>query len=199
MGTLLTSAQQHIERVTLTLENDEDFLPFIVLEDHRGETHYVGIASMPDDPDLKNKIADMLTAICLLHRATEVAFASTAWWVARTAEEGLPSEPPSQCPDRVEVAMVNVVNVKGDAQMFTAPVIRESGKVGVGLWEHSAGDLAGRFVIAIQMGISLGQRLPQEMCELFNKELAEGHETELLKSATNAITQTRLGLRGSLN
>lgn len=197
MGTLLESAQQHIERVTLELENDEDFLPFIVLNDHQGETHYVGITSMPEDPDLKNKIADMLTAICLLRRAVEVAFASTAWWVERRADGGLPSKPPSECPDRVEVAMVNVVNTQGEATIYTAPVVRESGKVGIGLWEPLAGDMAGRFVTAVRIGISLGQRLPQEMCELFDRELAEGHETELLKSATKVITQTRM--RGSLN
>lgn len=198
MGTLLTIAQQHIERVTLELENDEDFPPFIVLNDHQGETHYVGITSMPEDPDLKNKIADMLTAICLLRRAVEVAFASTAWWVKRRADGGLPSKPPSECSDRVEVAMVHAVNIDG-AQLHTAPVVRESGKVGIGLWEPLAGDMAGRFASAIRIGISLGQRLPQEMRELFDKGIAEGNESELLKAAVDAITQTRIGMRGSLN
>lgn len=40
--TLMEMAMRHVEQVSLSLSGDEDYMPFITLRDHRGQTHIVG-------------------------------------------------------------------------------------------------------------------------------------------------------------
>ena len=191
--TLTESVQRYIENMVQDLKGDEDFPPFFIIKDHQGTNRILAV-EMPEGADAKDKVANMLAALCALHRVTEAALGAVGWMVKVDKDDlglvvGLP---PSQDPRRVEVVMLTIASVEDDSLMYTADLIRENNLVGVGLWEPSpaAADCQGRFVEAIELGISFGQMLPSEMTEFFDEELGHGREQELIAMMTRAVEQS---------
>lgn len=177
---MFEDTRRHVETVVQELEGEQDFLPLMAVRNHRDELAIAGLM-MPDEADAKNFLADTMAAICTLHRATEVAFTSVAWMVA-PVDGKMPDLPPSQCADRQEIVMITMVDAEGEASIHTAAMVREAGKCGVGLWEEMPGAAkgAGRFVNAIRLGIAMGQKIPPDMCDYLDREIAEGNSEKLV-------------------
>jgi hypothetical protein len=199
LSTLAEDAQQHIERMMQELSGDEDFLPFMTIKDREDRVVLAGLV-MPQDPDEKDQIANMMTALCMVHRGVEVIFASSSWMVYRGSGDPDPyqtGQPLSKHPDRIEMAFVVVVNIDGQCAMHSAPLIRENNMVGVGMWsstEPSAAKVAGRFAEAIHVGMELGQQLPPEVCEYIDSEARkEGRLESLVQSTVQMIREARTG------
>jgi hypothetical protein len=188
----LKIAKQFIEFSSLSLEEKEDFVPFVVVIDDSGREFFVGFAAgMPTEPEAKDRLADMIIALCVVHGAVEVAFGSAAW-SAETAVDDDSDVPPSQRPNRKEVAIVSAANSAGVKNVSVASVVRESGKVGIGLWEQlHASAAAGRFTEALHMGIKLSSKMPVEVRTFLREQMESGLSEEILGSTMRVITEAR--------
>lgn len=189
---ILKKAQRFIEFSSLSLEEKEDFVPFILVADENGGEFFVGFAQMPTEPEAKDRLADMIMALCVVHGAVEVAFGSAAW-SAETAIDDDSDVPPSERPNRKEVAIVSAANSAGVKDVRIASVVRESGKVGIGLWEQLPAAVAatGRFTEALHMGIKLSSKMPAEVRTFLREQMEAGLAEEILKSTVSVITEAR--------
>lgn len=184
---ILDKAQQFVEHSTLTLTGEEDFIPFIIVTDDSDKEFFVGFTSMPSSPESKDSLADMIMALCIVYGAAKAAFGSTAWYA-----EGSGDLPPSQRPDRKEIAVVSAATCDGIVGIRVAPVVRESNKVGVGLWEEMPTVAAsGRFAEALHMGLKLSRKMPPATREFLRGLLEAGMEEEILRSTAGIITEAR--------
>lgn len=167
---LFEDTRRHVEKAMMELTGEDDFMPLMVLRDHKDDLIVAGLM-MPDETEGKDMLAFTMTAVCALHRAQEVAFSSVSWLVKRTGDEPLP-ERAATAPDRQEVAMIAMTDVDGNGALHTAAVIRENNRVGCGLWEKMeapAGGKAvqtGRFADAVRIGIAMGQTMRNEQPDL---------------------------------
>ena len=188
---ILKKAQQFIEISTLSLENKEDFVPFIIVIDERDKELFSAFAEMPSDPEAKDRVADMIMALCIVHGAVEVAFGSSAWSAETTVDDDS-NLPPSQRPNRKEVAYVSAANREGIRAVRVASMVRESGKVGVGLWEQLPAEaISGRFAEALHMGIKLSSKMPTEVRDYLREQIEAGLMDEIVNSTANVITEAR--------
>lgn len=193
MTELLDHARDHIERMVATLSGDDDFMPFMVLNGAKDHL-YVGLP-MPDEG--RDTIADVMVAILTVYRATEAVFASMAWSVMAHKREEI-KVAPSQHPDRQEIAFLVHVGPGADA-CYTAPVIREAGKVGLGLWSGEADEdgalenIGGRFGDAMHMGIRMGSDLPIEMCAFIDEALERDDLDAVIAPFLRAMNHVRSG------
>jgi len=174
---LTRGVQQYIEKMVQDLRGEEDFAPFIIIKDHKGDARCV-MLTMPDDPNEKDTVADTMTVFCGIYRATEAAFAAVGYQ-SRNAKESERLLRPSEDPNRVEVVILNVVN-SDNSVLHTADLIRENSLVAVSLWDAPDGRAEGRFSDALQLGIGLGQAMPPDMTKFFDEELAKGREEEMI-------------------
>lgn len=182
--TLFEHTRKHVEKMMQDVTGDEDFLPIMAVRDHKGDLIACGLL-MPDEGQEKDMMAWTMSAICALHRATEVAFTSAAWIVIRKDKEPMPDMPPSECPDRQEVAMITMVDADGKGFLHTAPIIRENNMAGVGMWEDctpKSGNVmtAGRFYDAICIGVGMGQSMPSDLAAYLDEEIAAGRSERLI-------------------
>ena len=186
---MLEKAQQFIEFSSLSLEGNEDFVPFVVVADERDREFFVGFARMPTEPEAKDRLADMIIALCVVHGAVEVAFGSAAW----SAAGGDSDVPPSQRPDRKEIAIVSAANAEGAKDLRVASVVRERGKVGIGLWEQipSAG-ITGRFAEALHMGIKLSAKIPPDIRDFLREQIEAGLVKEIITATAQVVSEARL-------
>ena len=189
MSELVKKAQKHIELQMRDLTGDQDFLPFMTLLNPQGEITFVGM-EMPDDDKAKDALAATMTALCLLHNATEAAFASAAWMIDCSETGEVPKVMPSKHPNRVEAAFVFSATAEGRMAMSSANVIRENDGVGVGLWTDmdAADAIGGRFGDAIRHGIGLAKLLPPDLREFFNEEINAGRTERLLGQLARTIS-----------
>lgn len=188
----LKKAQQFIEFSTLSLEGDDDFVPFVIVTDERDKEFFVGFGHMPDEPDGKDQLADMIMALCIVHGAVEVAFGSSAW-SAETSIDDDSDVPPSKRPNRKEVAYISAANNAGITDVRVASMVRESGKVAVGLWEQlPLVGATGRFAEALHMGIKLSGKMPPEVRDFLREQIEAGLLREILNSTANVIAEARL-------
>jgi hypothetical protein len=166
----------------------QDFVPFIIVVDERDREFFVGFAKMPTEPEAKDEIADMIIALCVVHGAVEVAFGSAAW-----SAEGDGDLPPSQRPDRKEVAIISAADSAGVGAVRIASVVRESDKVGIGLWEQVplAVSAGGRFAEALHMGINLSKKMPPEIRDFLREQIEAGLLEEIISSTMSAISEAR--------
>lgn len=193
MSELFEDVQKHVEHLVSELEGNADYMPTMLARDHEGKVLVVGIL-LPDDADGKDAAAAAMAAVCILYRATEAAFTSAAWRVI-SRDGKMPDLPPSECPDREEVVMVNAVRANGDRAALFAPLIRENNKAGVGLWEDGSegGRFAGRFMDAMRMGIKMGQLIPPDLAAWMDQEIAADREPKILQMLTETyIKQKKL-------
>lgn len=187
----LKKAQQFIEFATMSLEGNEDFVPFLIVTDERDKEFFVAFGKMPDDPAGKDQVADMIMALCVVHGAVEVVFGSSAW-SAETTVDDINGLPPSQRPNRKEVAYISAANSAGISDVRVASMVRESGKVGVGLWEQLPLDgVAGRFAEAMHMGIKLSSKMPAEVRDFLREQIEAGLMEEVVSSTMNVISEAR--------
>ena len=187
----LEKAQQFIEFSTLSLSGEEDFVPFVIVIDERDKEFFVGFGHMPDEPEGKDHLADMITALCIVHGAVEVAFGSSAW-SALTSVDDNSDVPPSKRPNRKEVAFISAANSAGISNVCVASMVRESGKVGVGLWEQlPLAGVPGRFAEALHMGIKLSSRMPAEVRDFLREQIEAGLMTEVVSSTVSVIEEAR--------
>lgn len=187
----LKKAQQFIEFSSLSLEREEDFVPFVIVVDERGREFFVGFAQMPTEPEAKDRLADMIIALCVVHGAVEVAFGSAAW-SAETTVDDTSDVPPSKRPNRQEVAIVSAANAAGVKNVTIASVVREGGKVGIGLWEQlPLAAIAGRFAEALHMGLKLSGKIPPEVRAFLREQIEAGLVQEIVTSTMNVISEAR--------
>lgn len=182
MDTLFERAAKHIEAAVRDIEGDEDFLPFMALTDHRGETIIAGLM-MPETAQGKDSVAAMMAALCTLHQATEAAFGSAAWTVEADENGKMPDLPPSECDNRKETVVLQMVDTDCKTSVRMAPMIRENNMAAVGLWEDSpiGADGRGRFLDAMRVGIKAVGDCPADLREYMDRELAEGREAQILQ------------------
>lgn len=187
----LKKAQQFIEFSSLSLEDREDFVPFVIVTDERDREFFVGFQEMPTEPKDQDQLADMIMALCVVYGAVEVAFGSAAW----SAEADVDDDSdvlPSQRPDRKEVAIVSAVNSGGVKDVSIASVVRESGKVGIGLWEQlPAVAISGRFAEALHMGLKLSAKIPSEIRDFLREQIEAGPVQGIVGSTMSVITEAR--------
>lgn len=189
----LKKAQQYIEFAAMSLEGDDDFIPFVIVTDERDREFFVGFGHMPDEPEGKDHLADMIMALCIVHGAVEVAFGSSAW-SALTSVDDNSDVPPSKRPNRKEVAYISAANSAGITDVRVASLVRESGKVGVGLWEQLPLVAAtGRFAEALHMGIKLSSKMPSEVRDFLREQIEAGLMEEIVSSTMSVIAKARLG------
>jgi hypothetical protein len=188
---ILKKAQQFVEFSTLSLEGNDDFIPFVMVMDERDKEFFVGLGHMPTEPDGKDRLADMIMALCIVHGAVEVVFGSSAW-SATTSPDDDSDLPPSQRPDRKEVAYISAANREGIRAIRVAPMVRENGKVGVGLWEQLPIEaISGRFAEALHLGIKLSSKMPTEVRDYLREQIEAGLIEEVVNSTANVITEAR--------
>lgn len=192
MSNLSDDMRKQVEEIIAGLSNDEDFMPTLIVRDHQDRMVCVGLM-MPESADAKNVVAGSMAAVCAVYRAKEVMFATAAWMVKGAAKDGLPAIPLSMCDTREEVVMVTSVQSDLSVAMFTAAVIRESGKVGVGLWEQMPDEakLSGRFLEAMKTGIKMAAAAPPRMAEFVDAEVKAGREDSLLHTITQLYVRRR--------
>jgi hypothetical protein len=187
----LEKAKQFIEFSSLSLEDKEDFVPFVIVTDEQDREFFVGFEQMPEEPEAKDQLADMIMALCVVHGAVEVAFGSAAW-SAETSVDDNSDVPPSQRSNRKEVAIVSAANSAGVKDVRIASVVRENAKVGIGLWEQLPLTVAtGRFAEALHMGIKLSAKIPPDIRDFLREQIEAGLMREILVSTTNVITEAR--------
>lgn len=187
----LKKAQQFIEFAAMSLEGNEDFVPFLIVTDERDKEFFVAFGKMPDDPAGKDQVADMIIALCVVHGAVEVVFGSSAW-SAETTVDDINGLPPSQRPNRKEVAYISAANSAGISDVRVASMVRESGRVGVGLWEQLPLDgVAGRFAEAMHMGIKLSSKMPSEVRDFLREQIEAGLMEEVVSSTMSVIAEAR--------
>jgi hypothetical protein len=189
---ILEKAQRFIEFSTLSLEGKEDFVPFVIVMDERDREFFSGFEHMPNEPEGKDRLADMIMALCIVHGAVEVVFGSSAWSAETSVDDDL-TVPPSQRPDRKEVAYISAANKEGVTATRVASMVREGGKVGVGLWEQLPQDAipAGRFAEALHLGIKLSAKMPTEVRDYLREQIEAGLMEEVVTSTANVITEAR--------
>lgn len=194
--TLAGTAKRHVENVCTELTDGEDFLPFVTLRSHDGKIHYI-LVPMPhaSEDAAKDSIGDMMTAMCLLYRPTEMTFASAVWMVeAKSAKELNRRKYPllADHPDRKEMACIMEVTTGGEFTLHSAPLVRENGKVGVGLWNSSYQPVqaGGRFGHAMQIGMQMAAKIPPEMCAIIDSQEADDPQ-EALASIMRATRTVR--------
>ena len=186
----LKKAQQFIEYSTLELSDQQDFVPFVVMLDERDREFFIGFGHMPDEPEEKDYLADMITALCIVHGAVEVAFGSSAW-SAITSIDDTSDVPPSKRPNRQEVAYISAANSSGASDTSVASLIRENGKVGVGLWEQMPTAGPGRFAEALHLGIKISGKIPAEVRDFLREQIEAGLMKEVVSSTVNIIAEAR--------
>lgn len=187
----LKKAQKYIEFATLSLEGDDDFIPFIIVIDEQDREFFVGFGQMPSEPDGKDRIADMIMALCIVHGAVEVVFGSSAWSAETSVDDDL-TVPPSERANRKEIAYVSAANSAGINDVRFAPLVRENGKVAVGLWEELfSSAITGRFAEAMHMGIKLSGKIPPEIRDYLREQIEAGLIQEVVTSTANVITEAR--------
>jgi|LakMenEpi03Aug12_release.lakeMendotaPanAssembly.Ray.scaffolds.fasta_scaffold210443_3 hypothetical protein len=186
----LKKAQQFIEFSSLSLEDGQDFVPFIIIIDDQDREFFVGFGQMPTEPEAKDQLADIIMALCVVHGAVEAAFGSAAWSAAAELNDDL-KVPPSKRPNRQEVAIVSAANNAGVSNVSIASVVREGGKVGIGLWELPDKAIAGRFAEALHMGLKLSSKIPAEIRAFLREQIEAGLLQEILMSTTNVISEAR--------
>ena len=59
---ILEKAQQFIEFSSLSLRGREDFVPFVMVMDERNKEIFAGFEEMPNEPEGKDRLADMIMA-----------------------------------------------------------------------------------------------------------------------------------------
>jgi hypothetical protein len=188
---ILDKAQQFIEFATLSLEDEEDFVPFVIVIDERDKEFFVGFGEMPTGAEAKDALADMIMALCIVHGATEVVFGSSAWSVEPSTKEDI-DLPPSENPKRKEVAIVSAANSAGVKDVRIASMVRESGKVGVGLWEQlPLSSATGRFAEALHMGIKLSSKIPPEIRDYLREQIEAGLMKDIISSTMSVIGDAR--------
>jgi|694.fasta_scaffold05332_16 hypothetical protein len=187
----LKTAKEFIEFSSLSLEGKDDFVPFIIVTDDRDREFFVGFAEMPTDPEAKDQIADLIMALCVVHGAVEVAFGSAAW-SAETPVDDDSDAPPSERSNRKEVAIVSAANAAGVRDVRIASVVRENGKVGIGLWEQIPPTaMTGRFAEALHMGIKLSAKIPPEIRAYLREQTEAGLIQEIVTSTAHIINEAR--------
>lgn len=188
----LKKAQQFIEFAAMSLEGNDDFVPFLIVTDERDKEFFVAFGKMPDDPAGKDQVADMIIALCVVHGAVEVVFGSSAW-SAETTVDDINGLPPSQRPNRKEVAYISAANSAGISDVRVASMVRESGRVGVGLWEQLPLEgVVGRFAEAMHMGIKLSSKMPPEVRDFLREQIEAGLMEEVVSSTMSVIAEARL-------
>lgn len=187
----LKKAQQFIEFSSLSLTGKEDFVPFVMITDERDKEFFIGFEQMPTNPEAKDQLADMIIALCVVHGAVEVAFGSAAW----AAEASLDDDsgvPPSERPNRKEIATVVAANAAGINDVSIASVVRENSKVGIGLWEKLPADaMTGRFAEALHMGIRLSAKMTPEVRGFLREQIEAGLIREIVSSTMSVIAEAR--------
>jgi hypothetical protein len=120
----LTNAQRHIESLVAELEDDDDFMPFLICR--RGdEEAYIGLAAMAQET--KDDIGDVMFAAVAVTRAEEAVFAAISWTVHQGKDEEPTDIPPSQHPQRQEAVVITHVTRDGDT-MWIADLMRRDGR-----------------------------------------------------------------------
>lgn len=190
----LKQAQQFIEFSSLSLNDKEDFVPFVIVADDQDREFFIGFAQMPTEPEAKNELADMIMALCVVHGAVEATFGSAAW-SAETSADDNSDVPPSERPNRKEVAMACAATSAGVKDVCIASVVRENGKVGIGLWEQMPPTVAaaGRFAEALHMGLKLSAQIPPEIRAFLREQIEAGLMREIVGSTMSVITESRRG------
>lgn len=148
------------------LTGDEDPAAFQIVRNADGDLG-MALVQIPEGSAGRDTMADMLTAACCVHRASETTFSSTAWSSVYSNVGDVSKVRPAQRPNRVEVITLVHVNQER-VEVHTAAVLRVDGKVKLSPWivdpdqPRSGG---GRIPEALEWGIKLAGDMPEEMIE----------------------------------
>ena len=188
---ILEKAQRCVEHSTLDLSGNQDFIPFVIVVDEEDRDCFVGFTSMPEDDEAKDVLADLITALCVVHGAVQAAFGSAAWAAATTLDDDS-DLPPSKRANRQEVAVTTAATAAGISGIRVASLVRENNKVGVGLWEQYPPEAAsGRFAEALHLGLKLSKRIPPSIRAFLREQIEAGLEEEVLRSTAGVISEAR--------
>ena len=203
MSELVEMAKQHVASLMEDLTGEEDFMPFMNIRTHDGMIAYVGL-EMPEGGEARNRLGDVMMALCAIHRATEVVYVSTSWLVKRNlttdpiGDDETPERPavmPSEHPDRIEVvAIMAISGERLEGSTACASVTRENNTVRLSDWDDAEGvGIAGRFGNAIIAGMKFGEKIPPDMCAYVDAEIAAGRQDELIRLMLRALNSVRTG------
>lgn len=188
-NSLFEQTRRHVEKAMQDVTGDEDFLPLMVVRDHADRLIGIGLM-MPDVDAARDVLAHTMSALCMLHRATEVAFTSATWMVKRRGKQR-PDLRPSECDDRQEVAIITMINVDGSTVMHAAPIIRENNLAGVGMWSQlgNPAEYMDHFVDAIRVGVAMGQKVPPEIGAFMDSQIGTEGENTIIQTMTKQFAE----------
>ena len=195
---VLSGAREHIERSVKDLEGEEDFPPFLICRNDKGED-MLTLLDMPDE-EHKDGIADIIVAIIAVWQSNEALFGSCAWTV-ESASRDLDGMMPSEHPDRREMAFMLHVTPDGGG-LHRAMMRRVGGKVELEPWlpvdDHF--QMGGRFSDAMKQGLWLARHLPPEIKNYIDEHLEEDPQA-LIEPLVRAIGRYRRepGIQFSVN
>lgn len=192
-ASMVDAVKKFVERATIPLTGEANFDPTLAILDHKADVIHVGILGELLASD--DSLADLLTAFCLAHRAQAAVFTSPGWMAVMNKDEL--NVLPAEHPNRQEMALMLVVE-RGDdggvaTTMIMAPIIRENGKVGIGLWDEKAkGSHRPRFDRAMARGIDMAKIMPDDLKEWVDEQVANEAGTQrLFATIMSVITKVR--------
>ena len=190
MTELIDHARRFIEHEVEGLRNDADFMPFMTYTTHDDEVGFAGLAAMGEEDECDG-LANSMTGILAVYRATEAVFASAAWMATMTAEER-DTTMPAEHPNRSEEAFILHVDPQGHDHFHSAAIHRIKGRVSLGAWKQDDDlvGVGGRFAEALHIGIQLGKELPPEMIAFIDAHIEEDPQglIQTFSKAFNALT-----------
>lgn len=174
------------------LAGDEDPTPFQILKDENN-TLSITLVHIPEGSEERDKMADFLTAACCVHRATEATFLSAAWSSVYSTVADVNKERPAERPNRVEVVTLVHATRKG-VETHTAAILRVGGRVELSPWvadPENALSGAGRIPAALQWGIELVERMPQDVIEALDAAMETLPTGRIVEMFVRQIGQVR--------
>jgi hypothetical protein len=199
---LLKHGKEHARESLEGLEDpEEDILPVLLT------TGPYGMSVMPllgmGDDDQKDALAQMMTTLLAVSRATQAVLITTGWMVAAKSAEGdkhLLDVMPSQHPDRVEtITAMYMTDGSKPETMAHAVITRHKDKPPkLGPWTNNLAGLdaddkpvsiGGRFGDAVHMGFNFVAGMPPQLVELIDAGWAANEQEDLIKRFHNVFTQ----------
>lgn len=177
------------------LTGQEDPTPFQIVKD-ANDALSIALVHIPEAPEDRDKMADFLTAACCVHRAIEATFLSAAWSSVYSSVADVDKERPAERPNRVEVVTLIHVTRKR-VETHTAAILRVDGRVELSPWiadPENAFTGAGRIPAALQWGIELAERMPQDVIDALDaarESLPTGRIVELFVKQIGEVRDWR--------
>jgi hypothetical protein len=197
---LMQHAMDRARESVAELEDPEDdILPILMWQGPYG-IGLMPITEMADDAQ-KDQLAEMMTTVLAVSRATEAVMQTTGWTVKVAAPDGkLPPRalepPPSQHPDRIECITVMHHTAEKRDSMRSAVITRYPDKPPeLGDWglmglpdSEEPIQIGGRFGDAVHRGFEFSEMMPQELADIIDEGWRENKGQEMIERFHRVFT-----------